>query len=111
MKTLFVFGLACLFTACSYPLADKPSPGVNVFNAGEKFRVNLPEDHSKGFTWVLSNEFDHQAVDYIKAVWHGPEKGVDFNFEAKTPAKTRLTFYSIMYHDTADVKNVEIEIK
>ena len=111
MRFILFLSLLGIVHACSYRTADKPSPQVNTFEAGEKFRVNLPEDHSKGYAWVLSNDFDHQGIDYIKAVWHGPDKGVDFNFEGKAQVKTTLTFYSIMYHDTADTKQVEVEIK
>lgn len=111
MKILSLPALLLLLASCSYQVVDKEAPAVNTVELSEKFCIKLPEDHSKGYTWAMSNDYDTKAIGYIKAVWHGNEKGVEFNFQADAPGKTELTFYSIMYRDTAAVKRFIVEVK
>lgn len=111
MKQAVLFLLSLLFASCSYQNISQEAPAVNTVKAAEKFRINMPEEHSKGYTWVLSNDYDTKVVGYLSSVWHGNEKGVDFNFEASSAGKTELVFYSIMYRDTAASKHFIVEVK
>jgi predicted secreted protein len=111
MKRLALALPVLALVSCSYHALDKEAPAVNTVKVSEKFVINLPEDHTKGYTWSLSNDYDTQVAGYIKAVWHGNEKGVDFNFQADAPGKTELVFYSINYRDTAAVKHFIVEAK
>lgn len=110
-KTLLFLSLSFALLACSIKKADLESPAINKIKSGEKFRINLPEDHSGGFTWLPNNQFNSKVISYINSVWHGKEKGVDFNFEALEKGKTDISFYSIMYKDTAAVKHFIIEVE
>lgn len=96
---------------CSYQRADKVAPLENSFKAGEKFCVNLPENHTTGYMWQINNSFDNNVLDYYGSVFRGNEKGVDFNFTALQKGKTSLTFYLIKYRDTSEVKQYIIDVK
>jgi len=111
MKHILLISLAALLASCSYQQLGKEAPEANSIAKGEKFRINLPEEHSSGYLWLLSNSYDTKVLGYEKSVWHGPEKGVDFNFEASATGKTELVFYSIKYRDTAAVKHFIIDVR
>lgn len=111
-KSIFIASaLICVFSSCSYHQIDKEAPAINVVKTGQKFRINLPENHTSGYTWQLSKPegFDH--VSYINSVWHGNEKGVDYNFEAMSKGKNTLHFSLIKYNDTSAVKQFIVEVE
>ncbi len=100
-----------LLYSCSYQRADKVAPMENSFNAGEKFCVTLPENHTTGYMWQIHNSFDNKVVDYYGSVFRGNEKGVDFNFIALEKGKTTIQFSLIKYRDTSEVKQFIIDVK
>lgn len=97
--------------SCAYTQADKVSPLVNDIPKGEKFRINLPENHQTGYSWQINNEFDNTVLDYYGSVFRGTAKGVDFNFVALEKGKATVNFALIKYHDTTEVKQFIIEVK
>jgi predicted secreted protein len=99
------------FISCDYKKIDSSAPAVNTIKNGEKFYIQLPEDHTNGYMWQLSNAYDNTALDYLGSVFHGNEKGVYFNFAGGKPGKTTLNFTLIKYHDTTDVRSYVIEVK
>lgn len=112
MKAIIPFLLAVLFFAsCNYKKVDSASPAVNTVKKGEKFYIPLPEDHTTGYMWQLSNEYDTKTLDYLSSVFHGNEKGVYFNFAGGIPGKTTLNFTLVKYHDTTEVRSYIIEVK
>jgi predicted secreted protein len=110
-RLLLVITAPLMWASCSYQPVDKEAPAVNALHVSEQFRINLPEDHTKGYTWLLANGYDAAVINYRNAVWHSNDKGVDFNFKASGAGKTELVFYSVMYHDTAATKRYIIEVK
>ena len=110
MKFVF-FILSSLFFISCIDQVNKPSPEVNVVEVGKKFYINLPEDHTTGYIWQLSNAYDDNKLTYLSAVFHGNEKGINFNFEGLEKGKTKLDFTLIKYHDTSAVKSFIIEVK
>ena len=100
-----------LITSCSYKQADKVAPFENSFTKGEKFRITLPENHTTGYMWLMNNQFDGKVLDYYGSVFHGNEKGVDFNFTALQKGKTTLNFALVKYQDTTELKQFIIDIK
>ena len=110
MKLMFFILSSLLFISC-IDQVNKPSPEVNLVEMGKKFYINLPEDHTTGYVWQLSNSYDDNTLTYLSAVFHGNEKGINFNFEGLEKGKTTLNFTLIKYHDTSDVKSFIIEVK
>jgi hypothetical protein len=92
-----IFSL-CLFglIGCSAP-SLKPLPDINTVKINAKFIVNLPENHTTGNMWQLSNDYNNDKIDYMSSVWHGNEKGVNFNFETKQTGEAVLNFALIHY--------------
>lgn len=107
--TLFIF--AFLTSSCAYQQANKEAPSENQFSRGEKFRITLPENHTTGFMWQINNNFDSKVLDYYGSVFHGNEKGVDFNFKTLEKGKVVLNFALIKYRDTTEVKQFIIDVK
>jgi predicted secreted protein len=110
MKTISAFLLVILLTGCDFPKLEKEAPAVNDLKKGTKFRVNLPEDHTTGYTWYLSEDFDNKIIHRLNDVWHGNEKGIDFNLKAASAGQTTLTFVSRKYTDTASYKKYIVSI-
>jgi len=102
--------LVFIFTGCSFPKLEKEAPAVNELKKGTKFRVNLPEDHTTGYTWYLSEGFDSRIIHRLNDVWHGNEKGIDFNLKAVAAGQTTLTFISRKYTDTISYKKFIVGI-
>lgn len=109
MKPLLFILTSLLICSCTHQVT-KLAPEVNVVENGKKFFINLPENHTTGYMWQLSNAYDAQKLNYLNAVFHGNEKGVNFYFEGLEKGKTTLDFTLIKYHDTSSVKSYIIEI-
>jgi hypothetical protein len=92
--------IALLLTACTYQSVEKTLPEINTVRMGEKFRITLPEDHSRKGTWRIMDNFDAHVVDHTSSVWHGNAKGVDFNFKSLSAGLCTLHFVSRHYNDT-----------
>jgi predicted secreted protein len=92
------------------PEIKKEAPETNEVKADSKFKIILPEDHTKGTTWQLQQNYDPQVIQQINEVWHGNEKGIYFNLKALTSGQTTLTFISRKYSDTLDIKHFIIKI-
>lgn len=95
---------------CSLAQIKDESPNVNVIQNGSKFKINLPEDHSNGYLWQLGENYDKTIVKNIGAVWHGQEKGIDFNLKALSVGQTTLSFILRKYNDTISNKNFIVNI-
>ncbi len=90
---------------------EKGSGRTNTVEYGHMFRVCLPEDHGKGYTWSLNQDFDPDIVTYMNSLYHSTDGGmVDFNFKAERAGKTEITFVLRMHTDTALIKTYEIEV-
>ena len=112
MKNCIISIIVCLLgVSCSFKQIDKVAPAENTISKGEKFRITLPENHTTGYMWQMNNEYDSNILDYYGSVFHGNEKGVDFNFDAIKKGKTTLNFTLIKYRDTAEVKQFIIEVQ
>jgi predicted secreted protein len=108
---LFCLIFTAFITSCAYKQANLEAPSVNDLELNQKFRITLPENHTNGFMWQLNNNFDDKIIDYYGSVFHGNEKGVDFNFKSLQKGKTTLNFALIKYRDTSTVKQFIIEVK
>lgn len=103
--------LITTLTGCSYQEIKNEAPTTNDVKSGEKFRITLPENHTTGYMWQLNNNFDNKVLDYYGSVFHGNEKGVDFNFKTLNKGKTTLNFALIKYRDTSATKQFIVDVK
>lgn len=111
-KCLFISLFAITLLACSknHPITEV-APFKNTVPLHDQFHITLPENHTTGYMWQMNSNYDSKVVDYIKSVWHGNEKGVDFNFEAGQKGTTALNFTLIKYTDTLEARQFVIEVK
>ncbi|MES2681295.1 MAG: protease inhibitor I42 family protein [Bacteroidota bacterium] len=105
-----LFLVITLFAACRPQVITEEAPIVNEVRAGEKFRINLPEDHSTGYGWQLNPDFDNTVVQHLNAVWHGKEKGIDFNFKALSVGQVTFTLINRKYTDTSGTRFFVVKI-
>lgn len=111
-KILVTLSFACILMACSKShTITEAAPFKNTVETNSKFHINLPEDHNTGYVWLMDSQYDTNVLDYMNSVWHGNEKGVDFNFEARKKGETTLKFTLIKYRDTLEMKQFMIEVK
>jgi len=109
-RLLFFIATLLLITSCRLPEYKKESPEINEIPPHQKFMINLPEDHSKANTWQLKDDFNNNVVQRINEVWHGNEKGIDFNLKTMAAGQTTLTFILRSYKDTVDIKQFIVKI-
>jgi hypothetical protein len=95
---------------CNYPKLEKEAPEVNEVKINSKFYINLPENHTTGYLWQMSPDFDKTLIENLGPVWHGNEKGIYFNLKPRAVGQTTLNFVLRKYTDTTDVKNFIIKI-
>ena len=98
-KVIMLF-LLFVLQACSYQTIDKESPSVNEIKTGEKFTIILPENHSEGYIWKLSEQRNNTTIEYTNAVWHGNDKGIYYNFKALKTGNDTLRFTQLKLKDT-----------
>ncbi len=109
--TLFMVSILVLcLQSCSLQQIKEESPNVNVIQNGTKFKINLPEDHSNGYLWQLGENYDHSKIKNCGAVWHGVEKGIDFNLQALSIGQTTLSLVLRKYNDTISNKDFIVNI-
>jgi predicted secreted protein len=110
MRLLFFTASLLIIGSCSLPEYKKESPEINLIPPRQKFRINLPEDHTTGNLWQLKQDYDTKVLQQINEVWHGNEKGVDFNLKTMSAGQTTLTFILRNYTDTVDNKQFIVKI-
>lgn len=96
--------------SCSLKEIKKEAPQNNLISINQKYKINLPENHFNGYIWQLSEGYDDKIIDHINTVWHGNEKGIDFNFKPLAIGQTTLTFILRKYTDTSAVKHFIVQI-
>ncbi|MBA3665702.1 MAG: hypothetical protein H0W61_16075 [Bacteroidetes bacterium] len=113
VKPIFLLNVlvALLFISCSYEQIKNEGSEVNIVQLKKKYRINLPEDHTKGYIWQLSDDYNRKIIDHINTVWHGNTKGVDFNFNTLSSGSTTLTFVLRKYNDTTSIKHFPVQIQ
>jgi predicted secreted protein len=109
-KLWMIFISFLLLAGCRWQEVKNESPAINEIKKGGKFRITLPEDHTKGYTWVLNDDFDKNVIVHWNSVWHGNEKGIDFNFKALDQGKTTLHFFLRKHTDTTSYKIFNVKI-
>ena len=107
---LCAFAGFIFLAACSFPDLHKEAPEKNEIGIHKKFRINLPEDHRTGYLWQLDPHFDQTLLEEMNAVWHGNEKGIDFNFKSLKVGETTLIFVLRRHTDTSNVKSFVVKI-
>lgn len=95
---------------CGYPEIKKQAPEINELSTNSKFSIHLPENHSTGYIWQMSDDYDKKLIKSLNVVWHGNEKGVYFNLSTLASGQTTLTFVSRKYTDTNSVKQFVVKI-
>jgi len=111
VRCIFVLIIGFGLTACGFPELKKESPEINELAKNTKFRIVLPENHTKGYIWQLKDDYNHSVIAQINEVWHGNEKGIYFNLNSLASGQTTLTFISRKYQDTADIKHFIVKIE
>lgn len=109
-KSIGILACFAFITSCSYNTIDGNKTNSVTVKLNEKFRINLAEDHSTGYTWQLNDTYDKKNVDHFNTVWEGNTKGVYFYFKAIKKGETVLSFTSRMYEDVNMVKEVKITV-
>ena len=110
MRLFFFIVSLFLMFSCRLPEYKKESPEVNTIPPQTKFMINLPEDHTTGKVWQLKQDYDNKVIHQINEVWHGNEKGIDFNLKTMSAGQTTLTFVLRAYNDTLDIKQYIVKI-
>lgn len=109
-SVLFILSIFTLFSSCSYKQIKNEAPSINTVKVNEKFRINLPEDHRTGSSWLLNNDYNKSLLNNLNVVWHGNEKGIDFNFKALSVGDVTLSLIKRKYVDTIDYKTFIVRI-
>lgn len=109
-KSIIFTGLFLFLISCKLPQAKKEAPQINEINKETIFRINLLENHNSGYIWQLERNFNNAVVGELMAVWHGNEKGIDFNFKPLSTGQTTLNFVLTKYNDTLDRKGFIVKI-
>lgn len=107
---LILFSTIILFSCNKQRTFDGSSIGSVNVSVGEKFRINLPEDHTTGYTWQLNDTYDKAITDHYNSVWEGNKNGVMFYFVAAKKGKTILNFTSRKYDDVNSIKELTITV-
>ena len=108
--SVFLFLISC--TNRKEAEFEKKSGKVNTFKIGDKFYINLSEDHSKDGLWSIGNTHNNKTIEYINSVYHSTNEGnVDFNFEAKETGKTEIKFNKSIALDTMETAVFVVEVK
>ncbi len=110
-KTLIILALAVFFSRCSLPQIKNEAPQINTLKVAQKFKINLPEEHKTGYMWQLSDNYNKTVLNHLNAVWHGNQKGIDFNFETLSIGQTTLTLIKRRYIDTIAKKTFIVNIQ
>ena len=111
IKTTLYFLLPIIFFQnCSYKKVTDPSPAINRVMIGEMFEINLPEAHSKGITWRLEDQ-NKPFIELMNSVWHGEEKGINFNFKYNKAITDTLKFTQFTYSDKSDYVEYIIKVE
>lgn len=108
---LFLGLTICLSSCNQIQTVNLEAPKINLVQKSKSFKIILKEDHSKGETWHLKNDYNQQLVAYNSSVWHGYEKGIYFNFNALALGQTTLTFVLRHYTDTLDINTYIVKIQ
>ncbi|MGZ3904451.1 MAG: hypothetical protein ACXVC6_12195 [Bacteroidia bacterium] len=97
--------------SCSYKKVEfeKSTGKYNKVKSGEKFCVDLPEDHKTNYYWGVKHDYDKKSVSYIASIFHGTY--VEFSFEGLAPGKTEITFSKTGYNELKDTKTFLIEVE
>jgi hypothetical protein len=96
--------LSLALFSCRYPELKQQAPEVNHVKLGQKFRITLPEDHRKGETWQLKKDEHYRAFEDLGSVWHGVDKGVDFNLKSLLSGQYTLTLHKSYHQDSLEIK-------
>ncbi len=110
IQYIIFLGCCLSFVKCKVPQANKEAPEINKMLKNKHFRINLPETHDSGYLWQLRGDFNEKVLVELNAVWHGNEKGVDFNFKPLSIGQTTINFVLIKYHDTLAAKRFVVKI-
>lgn len=111
MKNLLLVLLPVVLLSCKKQLTiDGTTSQTIEVSVGEKFRINLPEDHTSGYTWQLNDTYDKSIVDHYNTVWEGNKNGVMYYFATTKKGKTILNFTSRKYDDVNSIKELTLTV-
>jgi len=110
LKVALAFASSIALFSCSLPALEHKYPRVNPLKVGDGFKINLAEEHTNGYSWQLNDNFDKNLIKELNAVWHGNEKGIDFNFKALAAGVTTITLVKRKFADTAEVSEYVLKI-
>ncbi len=110
-KLIIILVVTLFYSRCSLPQIKNEAPQINSLKVAQKFKINLPEEHKTGYMWQLSDNYDKTVLSHLNAVWHGNEKGIDFNFKALSIGQTTLTLIKRKYIDTIAKKTFIVNIQ
>ncbi len=99
--------------ACSYKKVefDTKSGKTNTVKVGEKFVINLIENHEKNFYWLMKENSNKLSVDYQGSSFHGDKSGeVSFVFKAMQAGEAEFKFTLNHYNDSTDSKVFKVKV-
>jgi hypothetical protein len=102
-----------IFISCNTDTkVNKTFPAINELTVGEKFLINLGEDHTKGESWKFDEDHHNKTVcEPVNQVWHGNEKGIYMHFVAKKPGIDTLNFAKNEYTEQTTFSRFIIQVK
>lgn len=103
------FFITLFLASCSYQSIQKEAPEINEVKLNNKFKVNLPENHQDGYTWSqITKKLNY--IEELNQVWHGNEKGIDFNYKSKALGTDTLHFIKRKHTDTLSTKTIIVKV-
>ncbi|MFN8229419.1 MAG: protease inhibitor I42 family protein [Bacteroidia bacterium] len=110
MKNLLsVLILVLINFSCSYKNINAEAPIVNEVKLNEKFKINLPENHTDGYTWQQKN-ISLKNINELSQTWRRKEKGIDFNYQSIQNGVDTLIFVKRKHTDTLETKKFIIKV-
>jgi len=110
INSLKLLLICAIISSCSYTQLKNEAPLLNRIKVNKKFKINLPENHTDGYMWQLKDDYNKNLISHLNAVWHGNEKGIDFNFQSLSIGQVTLSFTKRKYLDTSDFKTFIVNI-
>jgi predicted secreted protein len=108
---LLIVIASIVMTSCRPSKIENEAPSINLIKNGQKFRINLKENHTAGENWIIANDINHTKLKHLTSVWHGENKGLDVNFMAIDTGKTVIELKLLKMKDTVSFKRFIVDIR
>jgi predicted secreted protein len=101
---------SCIASCDNTRTINTQTPQPLNIQLNEKIRINLPEDHTTGYTWQLNDSYDKTIIDHYNSVWEGNKNGVMIYLRGTKKGTTVLNFTSRKYDDVNSIQEFTINV-